>query len=92
MELVGNAYKMGDLNQILKLELSMAINKATSLVPVVVGDPGTGKSQMLLAMARAMNFEPIIISGGTLALTTCQVYQGLSILKLTQNTQQLRNA
>ncbi len=67
-EIIGREYPMGKVMDILKLEIDASTSGATSLVPVLVGDPGIGKSASLKNMAEEMNYECYIVSLGALPM------------------------
>jgi len=67
-EMQGREYLMGDIMNILKLEISAMQNGNTSLVPVVVGDPGTGKSASIKDLAEKINYDVFIVSLGALPM------------------------
>ena len=63
-EIQGREYLMGDVVNVLKLE----IKKSTSLVPVIVGDPGIGKSAIVFKLAEDLNYDCYIVSLGALPM------------------------
>ncbi len=67
-EIQGRDHLMSDLMGIMKLEVESAAEGFTSLVPVIVGDPGIGKSASLKNMAEEMNYDSFIISLGALPM------------------------
>jgi hypothetical protein len=68
MELVGTAYKMGDVMELIAVEIEANKEKATTVVPTIIGDPGIGKSESLKALARSMNMDHFIVSLGALPM------------------------
>ncbi len=67
-EIVGREHLMGNVMEIVKLEINSAVKGATSLVPVIVGDPGIGKSASLKNMSEQMNYDSFIVSLGALPM------------------------
>ena len=63
-ELIGNEYLMGEIMEIMELEIDIQKGGHSTLVPVIVGDPGTGKSASLKALAKRLNYDIYIISLG----------------------------
>lgn len=66
--LIGTDYLMGEVMQVLEFEVRAAQNKTTNFVPVIVGDPGTGKSKSIEALAEKMNMAIAIFSLGALPM------------------------
>ncbi len=67
-EIQGRDHLMGDVMNIIKLEINSSVKGHTSLVPVIVGDPGIGKSASLKNMAEEMNYDSFIVSLGALPM------------------------
>jgi len=67
-ELQGREFLMGEIMEVFELELSAMQNNRTSLVPVIAGDPGTGKSASLKFLAEKNNFASFIVSMGALPM------------------------
>jgi len=72
--LQGTEYPMGTVMEIMGMELQAAGEGNVSLVPVIVGDPGIGKSASLRNLAKKLNMDIIIISVGA---TPMEFWSGL---------------
>lgn len=67
-EIQGTQYPMGEVMDIIGFEVEAAQAGATSLVPVITGDPGIGKSESLKFKAGQMNMDHFIVSLGALPM------------------------
>jgi len=67
-EIQGKEFLMGDLMEVLELELDAANDGDTTLVPVIAGDPGTGKSASIKALAERTDHACYIVSLGALPM------------------------
>ncbi len=67
-EIQGRDHLMGDVMNIIRLEINASVKGNTSLVPVIVGDPGIGKSASLNNMAEEMNYDSYTVSLGALPM------------------------
>jgi len=74
MEIVGTEYKMGEVMEIISMEVEAAMAGATTLVPVLAGDPGIGKSASMKFLAKKMNMDIAIFSVGA---STMEEWSGL---------------
>jgi len=66
--LTGTEHLMGEVMEIIGHEINAAKAKSTNFVPVLVGDPGIGKSESLKALAADMNMGAAIFSLGALPM------------------------
>jgi len=67
-ELNGRSYPMGNVMELIGLEIMASSSGATTTVPTIIGDPGIGKSASLKALADKMNLDSYIISLGALPM------------------------
>ena len=64
----GTEYKMGQVMDIIGLEVKAQQAGLSNLVPTLIGDPGIGKSESLKAKAKSMNLNSYIVSLGALPM------------------------
>ena len=64
----GTEYFMGQVMDIIGLEVKAQLIGASSLVPTIIGDPGIGKSASLKAKAKELNMDYLILSLGALPM------------------------
>ena len=67
-EIQGTEYLMGEVMDIIESEIEGMKAGVTTLVPVITGDPGIGKSASLKHKAEQMNMDHYIISLGALPM------------------------
>ncbi len=67
-EIQGREHLLGDVMNIMKMEIEAAQTGHTNLVPVIAGDPGIGKSASLKNMAEEMGYASYIVSLGALPM------------------------
>lgn len=68
MNLQGSEYLMGQVMDIIGLEIRAQEAGLSSLVPTIIGDPGIGKSASLKAKAIELNMDSYIVSLGALPM------------------------
>lgn len=67
-ELMGTEYLMGEVVDLIGVEVKAQQLGVSSLVPTIVGDPGIGKSSVLKHKASQMNMDSYILSLGALPM------------------------